>query len=218
MSLRAAPFVLVALAVPATARADDGQVWISAGASGAIAGPVRLSIDTTARFGERDGGGLYESENVVMLGYRPRDGVTLAAGYVRNIAYRGGGATIEQRLRQDLTFDRIARIGPVTVAGRLRIEERWRESALGMAIRARPFVRLSLPLSKGGVQVIASHESFVNLGAGAGQRGGHDRTRDYAGVSLPLGAKLRLDAGYLRQWTRGAGRIGAATLGLNFRW
>lgn len=213
-------FVLVAIfclfASAGAARADDGQMWIGATASGAVSGPVRVSIETIARFGEGDGGGLYESENIAMLGYRTGD-VTLAAGYVHDIVYRGGDAAIEQRARQELSLERLAAIGPIRIGGRLRVEERWREGLAGTGVRVRPFLRATLPVADG-FQVVASYEGFINLGTGAGQRTGYDRTRAFLGLSMPLGRKIAADLGYLRQSTRGAGVAGAASLGLSYRW
>ncbi len=204
------------IVVPSAARADDGQMWIGATASGAIVGPMRLSIETIARFGEGTGGGLYESENIAMLGYRTGD-VTFAAGYVRDIVYRGGGAAIEQRARQDLTAERLAAVGPVRISGRLRIEERWHDAQAGTGVRVRPFLRATLPV-RNGFQAVASYEGFINLGTGAGQRAGYDRTRLFLGLSVPVTRKIGAELGYMRQTTRGAGVTGAATLGLTYRW
>jgi len=207
---------LVLAVLPSTAQADDGQVWLGANARGPVAGRVELGVETIERFGRDGEGGLYESENSAMLGLR-LDRATLAAGYVRNIAYHGGGATIEQRARQDLTVDHVAAIGPLGIGARLRVEERWRDGSSGTGVRIRPFVRLTLPVA-GKVKLLASHESFVNLGGGAGQRGGYDRARDFLGIGVPLTKRVGVEIGYLNQWTRGARTVGAAALTLGLRW
>ena len=203
-------------ALPSVAEADDGQVWLSANARGPIAGRVELGVETIERFGRDGEGGLYESENVAMLGFR-FDRATLAAGYVRDIAYHGAGATIEQRARQDFSVDHLATIGGLVIGARLRAEERWRDGSSGTGVRIRPFVRLTLPVT-GKLNLLASHESFVNLGGGAGQRGGYDRARDFFGVGVPMTKRVRVEIGYLNQWTRGARTVGAAAFTLGWRW
>jgi hypothetical protein len=203
-------------ALPSIAHADDGQMWIAASARGPVAGRVELGVETIERFGRDGENGLYESENIAMIGYR-FDHATLAAGYVRDIVYHGGGAAIEQRARQDLTFDRIAAIGPVKIGARMRVEERWRDGLGGTGVRLRPFVRLTLPVT-GKLNLLASHESFVNLGGGAGQRGGYDRARDFLGLGVPLTKRVGVEFGYLNQWTRGMPIADTATMTLSYRW
>jgi len=203
-------------ALPSIAHADDGQVWITAGARGPVAGRVELGVETIERFGRDGENGLYESENIAMLGYR-FDHATLAAGYVRDIVYDGGGAAIEQRARQDLTIDRIAAIGRVRIGGRMRVEERWRDGLSGTGVRLRPFVRLMLPIA-GKLSLLASHESFINLGGGAGQRGGYDRARNFLGLGVPLIKGVGVEFGYLNQWTRNARTVGAVAFTLAARW
>ena len=212
--MAAGAFLLAAL--PSPAEADDGQVWLSANARGLVAGRVELGVETTERFGRDGEDGLYESENIAMLGLR-FDRATLAAGYVRDIVYHGGGATIEQRARQDLSVDHLATIGPLGIAVRFRAEERWRDGSSGTGVRIRPFVRLTLPVA-GKLHLLASHESFVNLAGGAGQRGGYDRARNFLGLGVPLTKRVGLEIGYLNQWTRGAGTVGAAAFTLGWRW
>lgn len=202
--------------LPSAARADDGQVWLGLNARGPVAGRVELGVETIERFGRDDEGGLYESENSAMLGFR-FEHATLAAGYVRDIVYRGGGAVIEQRARQDFSVDHIATIGPLAVGARLRVEERWRDGSSGTGVRIRPFVRLTLPVA-GKLNLLASHESFVNLGGGAGQRGGYDRARNFIGFGVPLTKRVGVEIGYLNQWTRAARTVGAAALTLGLRW
>lgn len=202
--------------LPSAAEADDAQLWLDANARGPVAGRVELGVETTERFGRDGEGGLYESENIAMLGFR-FDRATLAAGYVRDIVYRGGRVTIEQRVRQDFSVDHLATIGPLGIGARLRVEERWRDGSSGTGVRLRPFVRLTLPVT-GKLKLLATHESFVNLAGGAGQRGGYDRARNFLGLGVPLAKRVGLEIGYLNQWTRGAGTVGAAAFTLAWRW
>ena len=208
-------FSILAIVIPGVAHARDGEVWTSVGASGSLGGDWRASIDGTARF---DGDGLYEWVASGAIGYRLDAHATVWAGYVYKTAYANNAASNEQRVREDLTLDDVARIGPVRIGGRLRSEERWREGRTGLGWRVRPQLKLTLPLGKGGPALVASAEGFFNLDRGAGQRSGYDRIRESIGVQVPVAKAIRIDAVYLRQWTRGTGTIGAATLGLGFRW
>ncbi|THD37192.1 MAG: DUF2490 domain-containing protein [Sphingomonas sp.] len=149
-------------------------MWTSVGASGPISGKIRGSIDSIGRF---DGGGLYEWVISGAVGYRINDHVTLWAGYVHKTAYANNVTSIEQRARQEVAFEDIARIGPVRIGGRLRVEERWVEAWPGTGWRVRPQLKLTLPLRQDGPALVAAAEGFVNLGTGAGQRDGYDRTR-----------------------------------------
>jgi hypothetical protein len=74
-----------------------------------------------------------------------------------------------------------------------------------------------LPVT-GKLNLLASHESFVNLGGGAGQRGGYDRARDFLGLGVPLSKRVGIEIGYLNQRTRGARTVGAAAFTLGWRW
>jgi len=201
---------------PSIAHADDAQLWLDANARGPIAGHVELGVETTERFGSGNSGDLYESENIAMLGYR-FERASLAAGYVRDVTYHGGVAAIEQRARQDLSFDHLATLGPLQMGARLRVEERWRDGVGGTGIRLRPFVRLALPITPS-LRLLATHESFVNLGGGAGQHGGYDRGRSFLGIGVPLIKHVSAEIGYLNQWTRHADTVGAAAFTLVWRW
>ena len=125
-------------ALPSVAHADDAQLWLTTSARAPVAGRAELSAESIERFGRDDSGGLYESENSAMLGYR-FDHATLSAGYVRDIIYSGGGAAIEQRARQDLSFDHFIAIGPLVIGARLRAEERWRDGFGGTGVRLTTF-------------------------------------------------------------------------------
>jgi hypothetical protein len=74
-----------------------------------------------------------------------------------------------------------------------------------------------LPVA-GKLNLLASHESFVNLGSGAGQRRGYDRARDFLGIGVPLTKRVGVEIGYLNQWTRSARTVGAAAFTLGLRW
>lgn len=197
----AAAFLSAALAGTALAR-DDEQLWASASASAPLGGNWRINQEVITRFSDNRGG-LYEVEAVSLLGYKLGKSVTFAAGYVHNPQYSGGDFTVmERRAREQLTFDNLAKIGRGKLGARLRLEQRWRENADGTAWRARPYVKYSLPLRKGGkTSLTFSNELFVNLKNTSFQRSeGIDRMRNLVAVSTPLSKRLSIEAGYLNQY------------------
>lgn len=197
----AAAFLSASLAGAALAREDE-QLWASASASVKLGGEWRLTQEVIARFSNnRDG--LYEVEGVTLLGYKIARNVTLAAGYVHNPQYSGGDFTVmERRAREQVTIDNVAEIGGGKLGARLRFEQRWRENVGGTAVRARPYVKYSLPLRKGGkTSLTLSNETFINLKNTSFQRTeGIDRMRNLAAISTPLSKRLSVEAGYLNQY------------------
>ena len=161
-----------ALAMPAAAAArDDAQGWAAATVNVDLGGGFRASNETVLRFSDNRGG-LYEVEDNLMVGYKPNKQVTLWLGYTHNPQYDHGDFTrMEHRFRQQVNIDNFLAIGRVKFSGRLRLEERWREGQGGPAWRLRPFVKAAVPL-KGKVNLVLSHESFIDLNTSAFQRVG----------------------------------------------
>jgi hypothetical protein len=212
MSSHAAPPARQALALAVAAIAglswggsaqarEDEQLWTSANANLKLSDKWRLQQEFTFRFSDnRDG--LYEMESVTLLGYRIAKDVTLAAGYVHNPQYAGGDFTVmEHRAREQVTFDNVARLGSGTLSARMRLEQRWREGVDGTGWRMRPYVKVSLPLSKRSkTALVLSSEAFVNLNSVAFQRqDGLDRVRNLIAINTPLTKTLRAEIGYLNQ-------------------
>lgn len=199
------PVILISLltaALPTAAFAsDDAQLWTTASASVKLGGNFRLSEEVTARFSDNRNG-LYEIEINTLLGYKLNDNVTVWAGYTHDPNYAAGDFTVmEHRAREQVTIDRIAKIGRGTLSGRLRMEQRWREGADGTAWRLRPFVKYSLPLKEGGkTALVLSHESFVTLNKTSFQRvGGLDRMRNLIAINTPIAKNISAEIGYMNQ-------------------
>lgn len=192
----------VALAAPASA-ADDPQLWTGGSVTAKLSDHWRLSQDLTVRFSDHRNG-LYEIESNTLLGYRLSKDVTIWAGYTHDPQYSAGDFTImEQRAREQVTFDKLAQLGSGRLSGRVRIEQRWRERLAGTGWRVRPFLKYALPLHKGSrTALVLNTEPFFNLNTTAFQRtSGLDRVRTFAGVSVPLARNMAADVGYLEQHT-----------------
>ena len=197
----AALILAAAIAGPAQAR-DDEQLWTTASATVKLADKWRLSQELTARFSDTRKG-LYEIESNTLLGYRITDNVTLWAGYTHDPQYAGGAFTVlERRAREQVTIDNLAKIGRGKLSGRLRMEQRWRENIDGTGWRARPYLKYSLPLRKGGkAALVLSHETFFNLNTTSFQQTeGLDRMRNLIAISTPVTKTMTLEAGYLNQY------------------
>lgn len=193
---------LAVLAWPAAAHAsEDEQLWTTASATVKLSEHWRLSQEVVARFSD-DRKGLYEIESNTLVGYKLSKGVTIWAGYTHNPQYAGGDFTVmEHRGRQQLTFDNIAKVGPVSISARLRMEERWRDGVDGTAWRLRPYVKLVMPFREGGkTALVLSHESFFDLNKTNFQRvQGEERMRNMIAITTPVAKNVNAEIGYLHQ-------------------
>ena len=194
----AAAAVMAAPATAALAR-DDGQAWLSGGATIKLNGRWRFSEDVIARFSDNRNG-LYEIESSTLLNFRVSKNVTLAAGYVHNPQFSDGDFTVlERRAREQVTVDNIAKLGRRKLSARLRLEQRWRENADGTGWRMRPYVKYSAPL-KGKTSLTLSSEVFLNLNTTSFQRqDGLDRLRNLIAINTPLLKNVTAEVGYLDQ-------------------
>jgi hypothetical protein len=199
------PFLLILIATaiahtPALAESDFQQ-WLTVSAKGDIGDSVTVQGESIARFSNASDG-LYEIENVLMLGYKLDDHITAWAGYVHNPAYDGGDFVItEHRARQQITFDNFAKVGSASLSARVRLEQRWREGLDGTAWRIRPYLKASLPFGANTAPVLNfSAEPFFNLATTSFQNNdGLDRLRSAVSVTFPIASDVRLETGYLNQ-------------------
>lgn len=185
------------LASPAFA-GDDSQAWETLNVNVALPSHFKLSNETVLRSGNAKG--FYEVEDNLMLGYQADPHVTVWLGYTHDPQYLHGDFTVmEQRFRQQVSLDNIAKLGPVAIGGRLRLEERWREGLAGTGWRFRPAIKATMPLI-GKTKLVLNHESFINFNVtGFQKQDGYERMRNWASVVVPLSKRFSLDAGYLNQ-------------------
>lgn len=192
--------VLLTLAWSGAAQArEDHQLWTGGALNLKLGGKWRLNQELVARFSDNRNG-LYEIESNTLLGYALSPTVALAAGYTHDPQYAAGHFTVmERRAREQVTVDKLFKLGRGSVTGRLRAEQRWRDGLGGTAWRLRPFLRYSGPLL-GKAKLVVSNETFVDLNTTGFQRQpGVERMRNFVGLNLPLSKKLALEAGYLNQ-------------------
>jgi hypothetical protein len=200
--------VALAFAVPAHAVSHDEQIWTTVNANFKLSNKWRLSEEIVARFSDKRDG-LYEIENNLLLGYLITDRITLWAGYTHDPQYSGGDHTVtEHRAREQVTFDKLAKLAGGSFDARLRMEQRWRNGADGTGWRFRPFIRYVRPFKAGGkTALVVSHEGFINLNSTNFQaKTGYDRMRNFIGISTPFARHAKLEIGYLNQYAFVRGR------------
>ena len=190
--------VLAAFAAAPARASEDTAYWQNLNLTVNLSEQFRVSSETSLR--SSDARGLYQLQQVFMLGYRPVRNVTVAAGYVHTPQYSHGDFTVmERRFRQQVSIDDIAKAGPFKISTRIRSEQRWREGASGTAWRLRPSIRTSAPLA-GKINLNLNHESFINLTTTSFQRQtGYDRMRNTAAFSVPASRRLGVEIGYTNQ-------------------
>ena len=192
--------ILVVTAGPVVA-AEDGQIWTNEALTVKLSGNWRLSEEITERFSDRKHG-FYEFEANTLFGYKLNKWVAAWAGYTHNPQYsRGHLTTMEHRFREQVTFDKISKIGPGMLSARLRAEQRWRSNVDGTGWRVRPFVRYTIPLRPGQATAITfTSEPFFDLNTTRFQtRPGLDRIRNVVAFTTPLGKHLTGEFGYMNQ-------------------
>jgi hypothetical protein len=181
--------------------AHDEQLWTTQVVNVKLSDKWRIQEELTERFSDNRNG-LYEVESNTLLGYRISKAVTVWGGYTHDPQYSAGHFTVmEQRLREQVTFDNVAKVGPGKLSFRMRMEERWRDNVAGTGWRLRPYVKYTIPLAKGSkTALVISSEPFINLNTTPFQKqDGLDRVRTLVGISTPLSKKLTAEIGYLNQ-------------------
>ena len=204
---RLLPFFVIAAAAasPALAR-QDAQVWTGFTASGPVAGEFALYGEAQLRFGD-DVSRFSQSVFRAGFGWQPNREVALYGGYARQTTYRPGAPdTQEDRLWQQASYP-LGDIGRLHLTGRTRIEQRHVRGADDWNWRLRQQIKAAVPFGRESpVRLVGSAEILFNANdADWGARSGLDQVRSFAGVNVPLGKGLTLEAGYLNQYQRRAG-------------
>ena len=196
----AAALLQSSVAQPALA-ATDSQVWATQVVNVKLGDKWRLQEELVERFSDARNG-LYEIEANTLLGYRLSQAVTVWGGYTHDPQYSGGSFTVmEHRIREQVVFDNVVKLGSGKLSFRLRGEERWRTNIAGTGWRVRPYVKYALPLAKGSkTALVLSAEPWFNLNTTPFQKqSGLDRIRSLIAISTPISKKLSAEIGYLNQ-------------------
>lgn len=197
-ALLAVPLLVVA--APAAAVDHDDQLWLQANSNVTLTPELRVTLEQIARFSDRQDG-LYQSEFGALFQYKASREIELGFGYRWVGAHNGNRGANENRIRVQAvgTFGR--------VFTRFRIDARLNPRGDEVGFRVRPLVRYNQPLSKQGLALFATHESFLLPNSTSwGQRSGYERMRNTLGLAIPLGQQINADLGYLNEYRLGRGR------------
>ncbi len=188
-------------AAPAHAQQSDEQLWFQVNGSVEIGANEKITLESIGRFSDR-AEGFSHAEAGILFTHKTSGGIELSVGY-RHVEdwNQGNRLPNEERLRQMV----LVPLGS-GFNGRLRFEQRMRESGQEIAFRLRPRLGFETPLSEGGLKLFATSEHFLNLNDTAwGANGGYERMRNAVGLSIPLGGNVRGEVGYLNQYRFGRG-------------
>ena len=200
MTFRRLALLPALLAASPAAAEDDFQPWLAATATIPAAERVVVWLEAQARTSD-DASRVNQILLRPALGLKVSPTTTLFAGYAFVATNPPGpSSSKEHRIWQQATF-RIAGDGQgLTLSGRSRLEQRFREDDGDVGHRFRQLVRLTAPVRGSGTQAVVWSEAFLGLNETRwGQPGGLDRWRNFLGVSLPVASTLRVEPGYMNE-------------------
>lgn len=132
--------------------------------------------------------------------------LSVGYGYGRITNYRPAGDVHEDRLWQMVTYNPPA-LGPVNPQLRLRFEQRMVDGGSDTGLRLRLQTRGTRPIEGTKWSVFVSNEYLYNLNStdwGATQ--GFDQNRFSLGLGYQTSKQVRVEFGYLNQYSRGGAR------------
>jgi hypothetical protein len=180
---------------PASATEDDTQQWTTIKVKHKLDDRLTLSLASRLRFDE-------DVSRAKDLFLRPAVEVevlppfSLGLGYDYIYSYASNSST-EQRIWEQASVK--LDLGDLSIANRLRIEQRFLDDADGVVVRARYRLRLVHPIGASPWRLIGSDEVFANLNSqGAGPVSGFEQNRLFGGVGRTFWDRLWIEAGY--QW------------------
>jgi len=198
-------FIIVVLvaAVPASGQVStDGRVWTGVGFQGRLAerSPWRWSLESQVR--TRDG---VHAVDVFLIRFAMGRDLTsrshVGGGYTNSTMFPiAGEALTEHRAFQQYIWT--GRAGTSSVAIRTRFEERFSEGNNQAAFRLRQQVRYTRPFAGyPRFALIAYEEWFVHTNGTNRYARGFDQNRAFGGVARTITPRVRLEIGYLNQYT-----------------
>lgn len=203
--------LLVALAARAEAQTQtitDNRVWFTFSAQGRL-GPAsskwRLTFESFVR--SREGVDQLDTAAVrPILSYTIDKHSSVGGGLAFAPSFPVvGGEIMEYRWFEQYVFT--TTLGGGTLSSRSRIEQRFIEKNDGVDNRFREQVRYSHAIKAGSkTSLIGYDELFVHLNdTKKYPQGGVDQNRVFAGAGRTFNARVRVELGYLNQFTPGHG-------------
>jgi hypothetical protein len=191
-----AAFLVACLLSAVTAHADSPQFWFPTNLVVQFAPEWAVAVQVEPRW---DDGRDADLDRVLFrpaLVWQPVSALTLWAGYGYTEVIPEGSRD-DQLLWQQAVYT--FRSGDLSVAPRVRMEERFIERTDGTAWRLRTHLRVVHPVPRAtGWSFVAWHESFMPLNTVDGaQTAGYAQGRYFAGVQKRVSKHVTLEPGYL---------------------
>ena len=180
----------------------DERVWASISLQGRAGTTSAWKWAADSFLRSRDGAGTLDAIGLRgMLGRDLGGGSTLWAGYALGPSFpASGGTTIEHRVFQQYLWNGTGAGGAIAV--RVRVEQRFIEANSGVAVRLRQQIRYSRPLAAGSrFAFVASDEIMFHANETTRYDRGLDQNRVFVGLSRALNGGVRVEAGYLNQFS-----------------
>jgi hypothetical protein len=202
MMFRKLLIATVATAAIAPFAIAENQVWTSLELKkkSEINSKFEYALNSEVRF-DPDG----DTETIVLrpgVGYKVNDTLKLSGGYRFSSTRRSGDDTIEHRIWQQAGYD-LFEVGSLEVAGRTRLEQRWRETNNDLGWRIRQQISLEHPIEGTKLKIGLSDEAIFGLNDTAwGNFEGLQENRAKAVVKGKVG-RVGWEAGYLNQYKNG---------------
>lgn len=192
------PPALAALAAPALAAEEDGNVWLAQYVNLNATEKVFVRLEAQERF-TNDSSRLGQLLLRSLVAYRIAEGAHVGVGYAYVLTDPVGPPRFdEHRFYEEFGIRLIATDSGITLDSRTRLEQRTFEQRAGTDWRLREWLQLRVPLSKNS-KLSFYTEPFVDLSTGPVQRGGLSMWRNFAGVAVTLGEGIEVVPGYLNQ-------------------
>jgi hypothetical protein len=197
------------VASEAGAQSVDSGLWLAGSATGKLPSPLnnakgswRLWTDGQLRLGD-DSSRFSQGLVRPGVGYALNDAWSVWAGYayIRTDQPYARTPTNEQRIWEQVSWQGTA--GRTDLSSRTRLEQRFHSAGSDTGWRFREMGKLMHPLGSNGIWLVAIYdEIFVNLNStNFGAKSGADRNRAFAGPGIRFGKPLRVELGYLNQYT-----------------
>jgi hypothetical protein len=194
---------LLAAAAPSSAQVQtDERLWTSINVQerSGTASAWRWAIDGFMR--TRDGVGTMDSMAArFLIGFDITPQSSVWGGYSAGPSFpASGGTIIEQRLAQQFLWS--GRAAGWALSLRSRMEQRFIEGNSGTQVRVRQQIRFSRPIAPGSrLAIVGSEEIFFHVNETSRFDRGLDQNRAFAGLSRVLNGHVRVEAGYLNQYS-----------------
>ncbi len=185
-------------AAPSFANVEhDLQLWTPVTFDARIYRNLRGYLEVNPRIGDN----ITQMNQLLIrpaLQYKVNEGCSLFAGYLWGTTYQNGDVLHENRLWEQVLFDKD--IKRLSIINRTRLEQRMFPHLADTGNRLRHMLKLEYDLNPK-LYLVASDELFINLNSVKnGPQGGIDQNRIFAGVGVRPIPKTRVEIGYQFQY------------------